>query len=172
MPRFFFHLRDPRKRLTDCEGTVLADAAAARTLANLTARDFFRPATNRIDAGYEDGSIEVSDDRGRIIFGLAIADAIEPYEPDTCLLAKRETSHGVVYLGAVRARRDFAVLQVGLRALRGHTTQLVDHSRYACNTLRHVMKETEQVRARSQEVLARSRRQASGYNGWAAHAAG
>jgi hypothetical protein len=172
MPRFFFHLRDPHKRLTDCEGTLLGDAAAACRLATLTARDFFRPASNCIDAGYEDGSIEVSDERGRIIFGLAIADAPGFYEGDACLPGRQDMSHSVVYLDIERAKREFAALAAGLRALLGRTSRLADHNRYECKNLYHLMQETEAVRARSQALLARSRQQASAGDAWGARATG
>jgi hypothetical protein len=166
MPRFFFHLRHARKSLLDCDGMVLADAAAARQEAVLAVQDFFQPATGRVPPDWEDWSVDVRDERGRCVFSAAFADAAELEQVAPPARVDAHASPNVVYLDIVRAKREFSALENQVRRLLRHTSVLVDRNRYEANVLYHLLQAALEVRLRSRELLERSRSQIPARDWW------
>jgi hypothetical protein len=170
MPRFFFHLRNARRSLLDCDGMVLADAAAARQEAVLAVQDFFQPATGRVPPDWEHWSVDVRDERGRCVFSLPFAGAagLEPDSPST----NAQRAHpSIVYLDIERAKREFTSLENQTRSLVRRTSMLVDRNRYEAKRLYHLMQAAVEVQQQSQQLLARSRSQTPVGDWWEMRAA-
>src|SRR5262245_35298648 len=75
MPRYYFHLRHPQKRVVDCEGVMLADAEAARAQAVRTVRDFYEPALDAVGPAWTECILEVRDARGCRVIDIAFSQA-------------------------------------------------------------------------------------------------
>jgi hypothetical protein len=170
MPRFFFHLRNARKSLLDCDGMMLADAAAARREAVSAVRDFFQPATGRVPPDWEHWSFDVRDERGRCVCSASFADAAE-LEAASPTLADSSAAPSIVYLDIVRAKREFSALEDRVRRLLRRTSLLVDRNRYEANALYHLLQAAQEVRLRSRELLERSRSQTPARDWWLTGAA-
>jgi hypothetical protein len=76
MPRFFFHLRDGRRRLIDEEGRDLPDAETARKVAVMSARSIIcdEVLLGNLPLGEV---IEVEDEAGRDVLDLPFSDAVK-----------------------------------------------------------------------------------------------
>ncbi len=73
MPRYYFHLHGRRNRLTDEQGVVLPDPEAAWYQAVRSAREVIR-ADLHLGLSYEEQTIEIADERGRLIEHIPLAD--------------------------------------------------------------------------------------------------
>jgi hypothetical protein len=165
MPRFYFHLRHPRKRLMDCEGVMLGDAAAAREQAELTVRDFFRPSLNAIEPGWEECCVEVRDARGCLVVDIAIADAARLHAEAALQPIVQPVPAKVVHLDLERARREFAAVEREARELLHHTHRLVAQQRTAAQSLAEELRLLNLLRNSSVEIVARARQQSSATRG-------
>ena len=82
MPRYFFNFTDGERRVPDHEGQVLPDEAAARENAVEDARYLLRHSITGMTA--EGGwRVEVADERGRVLFVVPFAEAVQAGKPDT-----------------------------------------------------------------------------------------
>jgi uncharacterized protein DUF6894 len=161
MPRYYFHLRHPRKRVMDCEGVMLRDAAAAREQAELTVRDFFRPALNAIEPGWEGCSVEVRDARGCLVVDIAITEAARLHAEAALLPIVQAVPAKVVHLDLERARREFAAVERRARELLHRTHRLVEQQRTAAESLAAELRLLNLLRNSAVELVARARQQSS-----------
>jgi hypothetical protein len=73
MPRYYFHVRGRRTRLTDERGVVLPDGEAAWYQAVRSAREVIR-ADLQLGLPYDEQTIEIVDERGTPIEHIPLAD--------------------------------------------------------------------------------------------------
>jgi uncharacterized protein DUF6894 len=165
MPRYYFHLRHPRKRVMDCEGVMLHDAAAAREQAELTVRDFFRPALNAIEPDWEACSVEVRDARGRLVVDMAIADAARLCTEAALQPIVQPSQARVVHLDLERARREFAAVERRARELLHRTHRLVEQQRTAAESLVAELHLLNLLRNSAADLIARARQQSAQQGG-------
>lgn len=71
MPRYFFHLLDPRQRVNDTQGEVLSGLGEAAQVGRQTAYELSRNVDPSTLAGV---SIGVFDDKGNLLFEFGLAD--------------------------------------------------------------------------------------------------
>src|SRR5262245_16165963 len=95
MLRFFFHVFHPRQRLTDDEGILLANAAAARLLAHRVAHDLARPSV-RHAREWQGCSLQVCDEHGAQLFAMNFADAHVANELDASPIVADSPPDGTV----------------------------------------------------------------------------
>src|SRR5262249_28162851 len=165
MPRFFFHVLHPRQRLTDGEGTLLANAAAARQLAHRVAHDLARPSLRQATE-WQGCSLQVCDDQGAQLFAMNFADADVANELESSPIAVDSPPDGtVVDLGKIRARRRAATVSELCQRLDGEMRRLhvlADQARYEAGLLYYLREHGKKMMSRSRELVARSREQSAG----------
>ena len=161
MPRYYFHLRHPGKRVMDCAGVMLANPGAAREEAMLTVRDFFCPGLNVVDPAWADCSLEVRDTRGCLVADIAFAEAASLAGEHAAKPGERSSAPNVVFLDIARARREFAAVESRARELLQHTHILVERQRRAAEHLSQELQVMNRLRSSSHELVARARQQSS-----------
>ena len=161
MPRFFIHLRSAHRSLQDCEGTIAADVDAARRLAVATLKDFIQPSTGRIDPEWQGWLMQIADERGRCLFSIPFADAVQIDAREPALGDGDRPSSNVVCLDLERARREFFSVEDEVRRHIHHTTTLVRIGRHDAKSLQEVVEAIVEARQYVQEQLSRSRSQPS-----------
>jgi hypothetical protein len=157
MPRYYFHLRHPQKVLMDCEGSLLADAGAAREQAMQAARDFFNPALGCVDPDWADWSLDVRDGRGRRVADIALAAAAEPAVESP--VPPEQRTAAVVHLDLERARREFAATERRTRELLGRMRMLMGRHRNTARDLSSQMELINATQRTSAALLLRARQQ-------------
>jgi hypothetical protein len=165
MPRFYFHLRSAHKTLPDCEGALIADSEGARRQAQLSVRDFLEPTTGRVPAEWEDWRIDICDERGRWVFSIAFSDAAALGQCDDIGATAVPVAPRVVYLEVERAKRELAAVEAQIRRAMRRITVLVECTRHQADGLCHIIKDVEETRQASRQLVQRSRAQRSRY-GW------
>jgi hypothetical protein len=163
MPRYYFHVRNPVKRMVDCEGVVLADNEAARAKAELAVQDFFRPSLNAVEPEWADCTLEVRDARGCRVADIAFADAAKLAAQRGALPDAQLAVAQVVHLDFERARREFAALERRARELLGQTHKLVTQQRDAAQHLSNELQAMQELRKSSLQIVARARAQSSAH---------
>ena len=79
MPRYYVHVRGPRRYVTDHAGFELEDIQAAREIALQTVRDIDG---DRQGSGYEAGwAVEIADEDGRVLLTVPFGDATPEPRP-------------------------------------------------------------------------------------------
>src|SRR5262245_8578594 len=158
MPRYYFHLRHPGKRVMDCEGVLLPSADAARAQAILTVRDFFRPALNAVEPEWADCALEVRDARGCRVADIAFAEAARP-AAGNLEMAHVAPPLKVIHLDLARARREFSAVESRARELLQQMRSLVQKQRSAAQNVSDELRHMNELRNSSIEIVARARRQ-------------
>src|ERR1700674_3950240 len=114
MPRYFFNVLNGKSMMIDCSGQELDDDAASHQEARLIARDFVHRPTGSPGPEWSQRSIQVSDTRGRLLFGASFREAARTLEegisdrPSSGLAAMEPC---VVHLGSVRVCRRFSAVE-------------------------------------------------------------
>jgi hypothetical protein len=153
MPRFYFHARNGKKFLADCQGVNLPDSNMAHENALRIARDFFHQALGRVDPGWADWWIDVRDERGRAVFTVPLAaSATEPVE--RAPVSNTRQLPVVVSLDLERTKRKFVALKNESRIIKQQTSRLLDYHRYEKNGLRGLTALSRTIKARSRELVA------------------
>lgn len=158
MPRFYFNLHSLQKSLIDCEGMILPDVEGACNEARKAVQNFFQPATGRVQNGWEDWRMNVSDQRGRCVFSMAFADA-GASAPSPVERRPEPLSPVVVHLDIARAKRQLASVEEEMRTLVRRTSCLVEFTRSQASSLAHLLEDTRELCRTSQALLERSRQQ-------------
>ena len=73
MPMFYFHLRNQDK-INDVDGTELTDTGAARTHADVVARELMFKSDTFMDEAWSRWSMHVHDDDGQELFSFRMSD--------------------------------------------------------------------------------------------------
>jgi hypothetical protein len=166
MPRFFFHLRNAGRELTDNDGAVIASAALAREQAAQAVQDFVQPHSGTVDPDWRNWSISLCDEKGQCVFAMDFgAAAALPHRGSVSVL-EAPPSAKVSYLDAERRQRAFASLEAQLHHLRERTSMLRDQNRYATKHVQVLINALQCTRERSRELLARSRQQSQATQPW------
>jgi hypothetical protein len=155
MPRFFFHFREARRSLMDCEGETLDDVSVARDAAFSIGRDFVDRGRGSICRRWAGWSIDVRNQRGQRILLLPLEQVIgvqpgEAPEPDGRSLPR------VVQLDTRRPGPLLSVLTNQTRRLARQASTLSNRQRYAVSRLGHEIRIAQDVAGQSRELLAHS----------------
>ena len=82
MPRYFFHFRNRNGLKEDYEGDDLADLAAAKEAAMISAREIIADGSLGDEAALSGCSFEVCDAAGTLLFAFPFSEAAAKPAPD------------------------------------------------------------------------------------------
>jgi len=165
MPRFYFHLRKSGKRVTDVDGMILPDAAAARAEAIAAARDFHQRTVGELDPDWRNCALEVCDEGGRCVFLIGFAAAARLADAAPADAPEKTAKRTLASLALGHTRNEFLYLAGQTRFLLERIGMLADRGRYETKNLSSLRKSMEENRRYAIEVLARSRQQSAELRG-------